>query len=1293
MVMQMKKEYRILAISAIALMLLTAFASVPLNSPGVVRAEPNALLTGSIYDHGEDTDSDGAYNFLIVEVEVNVVASGTYIVRIDGLMDFSHGYYYFNSVNTTYLDVGLQNVSLALNGILIYGYRLNVYSVFNVMLFDYGYVELDYRNEIPLSTTYNYALFDNGASLTGVVFDEGIDTDGDGSFNFLQIGVEVNVSDAAGYEIYINSLINGSDYYYIYVSNSTQGYLTPGLQVLNVSLYGAQIRASHATGISALGWTYLNVVEGYSHQLDYRSYIPMNNMYSYIQFQTYAYFTGAIHDEGIDADGDFKYDYLLVSAEINITEAGNYAVQLESLVDNFGNYLYNYQSTSGVFEVGLHWVNVTIYGPSIYAEHFNPEYIGRMNLVRTQDWYALDTLMNVPLSKQYYYADFESHATLTGNISDVGVDSDGDGLFDYLRVGVEISVTEAGTYQVFAQGLIEQFVNSSRQIYEYQSLQGDFDVGPHTVYFNFSGSTLTYMHFNPTNIADLYLFESGPVYLRLGFIQSAQLPILYEYTKFNAPLNDMQANFTVYPDGTVAVSGESNYTHMFSKNLGPFVNSTVAFSTYGNSTTGSANGTVVMPVNTWPFNSTTAYVLSQTEEGLLNASMGATVFMPPQGSMIYPTNSSDFSLGSTYSNGLLNIDLTGETKIPSYALTSMFPFNQSDVTVLANYVGNKIEGNATFHSLPGFPLSDAIVFFSGNKTSLQLGGNLTLIYGNYFGNEINTTVLEDMLSQINSTYPGQGPGSLYNSTNGMLECTELNTLRVPLMSDGTEYGSTVGYSATIQGNFTSVIAEILSHMLYPYSAEQAYPYIYVALESAMSSVQEGSLELVYYHTFGTASLDLHLVSAVWALWNKAAELVPPIAPPEYTTLVEAWLKIANATAYGIKAFSFNASYSSTTQKLDLGAWILANNTQLEEEMKTILPDAYPPEMHDIVQAYLNTTYVTLKYSNATFNYAGGAGNFEMNWVLQGDFKAEVNHAKQFYINLINATSMGMPMPWQFIMLNETEIDVNNFRADYRTGTDWMILSFNGLVVHPPKDELDFARFMHSRIFNMTAGYGEPPREFERLKMTIVGGSNATHTVLLYAPGTVPNADSVSLNYTIMNWQNTTMSSLKYLQFLIAYQGIANYAGKTYYVPIFTNSSISNFSFDQGAKSIGFTVSGTSGTGFFNATIPRKLLYANLTDWTVLLDGNPLNLGEFNVTENAEYVFLYLNYSHSSHEIVLKGTIVVVEFQPNMLPVALLILSLVATAIAVKERRRLNLLRTRYQNAVYAFVSKLNHQLA
>jgi hypothetical protein len=287
----------------------------------------------------------------------------------------------------------------------------------------------------------------------------------------------------------------------------------------------------------------------------------------------------------------------------------------------------------------------------------------------------------------------------------------------------------------------------------------------------------------------------------------------------------------------------------------------------------------------------------------------------------------------------------------------------------------------------------------------------------------------------------------------------------------------------------------------------------------------------------------------------------------------------------------------------------------------------------------------------------------------------------------------MPLPWQFIMLNETEIDLNNFRADYRTGTDWMILSFNGLVVHPPKDELDFVRFVHSRLFNVTAGYGEPPREFERLKMTIVGGSNATHTVLLYVPGTVPNADSVSLNYTVMNWQNTTMSSLRYLQFLIAYQGIANYAGKTYYVPIFTNSSISNFSFDQGAKSIGFTVSGTSGTGFFNATIPRKLLYANLTDWTVLLDGNPLNLGEYNVTENAEYVFLYLNYSHSDHEIVLKGTIVVVEFQPNMLPVALLILSLIATAIAVKERRRLKLLRTRYQNAVYAFASKLHHPAA
>lgn len=747
----------------------------------------------------------------------------------------------------------------------------------------------------------------------------------------------------------------------------------------------------------------------------------------------------------------------------------------------------------------------------------------------------------------------------------------------------------------------------------------------------------------------------------------------------DSALNDMQVIFVVYPNGTIGVGGTFNYTQMYPQNTGPLLNTTLSISTIGETTIGSANGTIILPDNgmlEWPLNSTAANLALEYDDGLLNATMDAAIFMPPQGRTTYPTNASDFSFNSSYSDGLLNVELWGETEMPSY--DSMFPFNVTDFTVLADYAENEINGKIIFYISPGVPSLDVIVYFNGNKTDLFLRGNLTVIYGDYFGMEINATTLEEMLATLNSTIPGQGPDSLYNMTEGLLECTQLNTIKTPL--SGT---AEIKYNATIHGNFTDALAKLVSQ-----ESEEAYALVYAALDSALSSVQDASLIVDYYHTSGIASIDLHLASDVKALWNKALQLVPPTVPEENRTLVEAWLEIANATAYVIKDFSLNASYSSVAQKLDLDAWLSANITQLEDDILPILPDAVPPELQAMVASYVNTTYCTLTFSNATFSCTNGTVDFETSWILEGDFEAQINQAKHFCIAFLNETSPSM-LTWQLRMFNETEININNFGLEFKLGQDWMYLTFNGLIVQPPKDEVDFIRFRLHRFFNVTADPEEPPGEFEKLKIVMACGFNGTHTVLLYAPGTAPSPNVTSLDYKIMTWENVTMSDLKDLLFKIAYQGVIDYLGKTYYVPIFTNSTVSNFNFNSDAECISFNVTGTTGTGFCNITIPSALLYAALGEWNVKIDGIPLS--QFNVTENAEYVFIYLNYTHSNHLIEIEGTWIITEFPPNVLPLILVIISLIAAIIAVKQRKKLRTLKTKYQSVIRTFANRL-HEL-
>jgi hypothetical protein len=1282
-----------------------------------VNSYDGAELTGTISDWGKDTDGDGKFDYLEVAVGINVSSYGYYRIEVPYLINPLNYQYYVWLSNESYLDVGFQWLNLSFYGPAIYVANFNVSGIGEIRLYeDYGYF-LGSLSHVPLHTVYNYTDFDCRAVLTGTIYDEGIDTDSDGLFNSLQIGVEVNVTDAAEYQVSISGLYGTV---LVNVYNSSTSLLVPGLQTINVSLSGAKIYASHGN-VSNVESISLSVIEKedyyyYYYNLQNIGDRPLSRTYSYNEFDPLAFFTGTILDEGIDEDSDGLFDYLKISVEVNVTDAGYYSIMVDNLYGNNSDSVYFQMSGIGQsFDVGVHLVNFTVEGPRIYGARIDPTYVGPVRLFyEYSPWedILLEQNPKMRLSVPYHYYEFESHAFLTGKVYDRGVDKDADGLFDYLEVGVEVNVTEAGTYQISVWGLAEKLDGSSRDVAYPQYAVIDLNKGIHIINFTFPGPMIAYNHINPTNVSDLTLGEPN---LQLSFIDMVRLSTRYSYTQFNSPFNDMQVQFTVYPDATVGVSGSANYTRIYPPNYyGPSVNASLGFSTSGNLTTGSVNGTMMLPKYfreapppiiiasisqemrppEYPYpwyeflyNSTTVNFASQYYNGMLNTQLNATMHLPPEGSTTYPFNSSDFSFLSTYSDGMLNVDLSGDTELPSF-IASQFPFNITDATVLADYKNNEINGNITFHTLSGFPLGDVIIYFNGNKTDVSFTGHINVIYGNYFGMKINATVLEEMLTQINSTIPGQGESSLYNMTQGMIECTKLNTTMTPI---GPPEGARVDYNVTIHGNFTKLLSTLITQMLFgSWAPEETHSIVYAALDATLSSVDQGSLMLNYYYGSGIASLHLTLGVDVKVLWGNALLSIPPLLPPEYRNQTEALLKIANITAYAVENADMSVDYSSVTQQLNVHTSLTANVTKLKNEIIQILPDVLPPQYRDFVESCTNTTYCTLDSLNTTCNYVNGVTNFDAKWLLRGDFTAELNRMKHCCVGFLNLTSPYM-INWQTQMLNETEIDISNFKAEFRQGEDWMTLTFQGLKIHPPKDEIDPVRFQLYRLFNMASSPYESPREFEKLKITITGEVNATHTVLLYAPPTVPSPDNVSLDYRVMIWQNTKLSGLKDLVFQIAYQGVKDYLGNTYYIPIFTNSTVSNFNFDPDAKRISFNITGTTGMGFCNITIPRSLLDVTVGNWTVKIDGIPLLPENFTVTQNDDYVFICLTYSHSDHTIEIVGTWVVTEFPPNMLPPILVILSFIAAIIAVRKRRKLSILKTKYQSTINT-LAKILHQL-
>lgn len=245
-------------ITAILMILLCAATVLPFLGIQIQQAsadegkeekESGAVLTGLIYDQGIDTDGNGAFDYLEVGVEVNVTVGGYYNIQAFGLTS-DLGYISVWANPSIFLVIGVQVVYFRFEGVMIYTSKLNPANISSISLYDADYRMLGGLHEIPLAKVYSYTEFDApGATLTGIIYDKGIDNYGNGAFDFLEIGVEVNVTEAGDYNIQAYSLLEvdsllKEDYRPVDVGDSQSVSLDVGIHVVYLRLDGVKIFSS-----------------------------------------------------------------------------------------------------------------------------------------------------------------------------------------------------------------------------------------------------------------------------------------------------------------------------------------------------------------------------------------------------------------------------------------------------------------------------------------------------------------------------------------------------------------------------------------------------------------------------------------------------------------------------------------------------------------------------------------------------------------------------------------------------------------------------------------------------------------------------------------------------------------------------------------------------------------------------------------------------------------------------------------------------------------------------------------
>ncbi len=351
-------------------------------------------------DHGMDTDSDTLFNFLVIDVAVDVSEAGFYDVGA-ALLDGTGMIFIDFESNYTYLDVGLQTVVLRYRGYVIYSAGVDGPYRVELELYDDSWNFLD--NGTHMTQAYLHTDFEQTlpAEFSPPHSDYGLDGDGDTLYDFLVVDVTLNVDEAGLYEIW-GDLYDSTGM--IYITDVGDFFdLDPGLQTVELQFLGYDI---YDAGIDGPYTVELMLFDYDMNLLDTDTHVT--SAYLHTEFDPRpGRFSPPHSDHGLDTDvpTDGFFDLLVLNASVDIDEPGMFLVQgilfdgtmtLQLMGTNFTQ-----------LAVGLQTVELSFGGPGIYTSGFDGPYfvmlmlgtfVGEDMAMVDQDFYV---------TNPYNYTDFQ----------------------------------------------------------------------------------------------------------------------------------------------------------------------------------------------------------------------------------------------------------------------------------------------------------------------------------------------------------------------------------------------------------------------------------------------------------------------------------------------------------------------------------------------------------------------------------------------------------------------------------------------------------------------------------------------------------------------------------------------------------------------------------------------------------------------------------------------------------------------------------------------------------------------
>ena len=481
--------------------------------------KPPADLTGSYSHYGIDADGDGKYDYLAIDVRVNVKEAGYY--NLEGWLEDCYGYYITYGRNHTYLEEGLQKLTLEFNGYETYRHGVSgSLGLGHVKLLDHGWNVIEEKWDVYSTSYYAYTNFDTPPiDFTGAYADYGVDTDGNGEYDYLVVEVGVNVKEAGTYSVSGGVYDNENDYI---TSDWAETELNTGLQKFTLKfdgrkIYGHKMYKNGVDGPFNLG--YVEMYDGWN-RIDYRYDAYVTSYYNYTEF------------EEITPTAIFDIPGTIVIGKVfEVRGCANTGTAVDVFIND-------------VLHPELNDI------PIRPDNEFEAEVIANSSIgMGTPGTVKLKAWINCPKNPgdtppvesahgEIEIVLVEPTAEFAPGFNDYGLDTDDNSLYDYLVIEKEINVRKTGNYRLY--GSLEspsgEGIDSD---YNYTHL----DVGLHSIKLRFYGPSIynTGESGNFVVYMNLYDTDEGRC-----LDSTTNTTPYYSYTNFERPSAEFTENFNDY---------------------------------------------------------------------------------------------------------------------------------------------------------------------------------------------------------------------------------------------------------------------------------------------------------------------------------------------------------------------------------------------------------------------------------------------------------------------------------------------------------------------------------------------------------------------------------------------------------------------------------------------------------------------------------------------------------------------------------------------------------------------------